>query len=136
MSGPPASYYLDGTPPVNAAPPAYSGAGFAAGQVEPPAVWVDPTAPTNTNPLIAMAMGTGMMEGQFSGPALYSMIVGVACLALPFFTPLYFRFLPVAGIITGVRAVLSGRLIGGLIGIGLNIVAGALSLVYMGVLHV
>jgi hypothetical protein len=135
MSGPPASYYLDGTPPVNAPPAAYSGAGFAAAQVEAPAVWVDPTAPTNTNPIIAMAMGTGMMSGQFSGPALWSMIVGVACLALPFFTPLYFRFLPFAGIITGIRAILSGRLIGGLIGIGLNVVAGALSLIYMGVIH-
>jgi hypothetical protein len=64
------------------------------------------------------------------------MIVGVACLALPFFTPLYFRFLPVAGIVTGIRAILSGRLIGGLIGIGLNVVAGVLSLVYMGVIRV
>jgi hypothetical protein len=131
MSGPPASYYLDGTPPV-APPPAYSGAGFAAAQVEAPAVWVDPTAPKNTNPLIAFAMGTG--SGQFSGPALFSIGVGVVGLVVWFFTPVYFKFLPIAGIIAGVRAVLSGRLIGGLIGIGLNLVAGFFSLVAMGVI--
>jgi hypothetical protein len=134
MSGPPASYYLDGTPPVNAAPPAYSGAGFAAAQVEPPAVWTDPTAPTNTNPLIAFAMGTGSMSGQFSGPALWSIVVGVLGVGLPFFTPFYFRFLPIAGIFSGVRAIMSGRLIGGLVGIGLNVVAGLFSLIAMGVI--
>ena len=138
MSGPPASYYLDESqavqPPLNAATPAYSGAGFAAAQVEPPAVWVDPTAPTNTNPIIAMAMGAGMMSGQFSGPALWSIIVGVLGVGLPFFTPFYFRFLPIAGIVTGVRAIMSGRLIGGLVGIGLNVFAGLFSLIAMGVI--
>ena len=138
MSGPPASYFLDETqavqPRVNAAPAAYSGPGFAAAPVEPPAVWVDPTAPTNTNPLIAMAMGTGMMSGQFSGPALWSIVVGVLGVGLPFFTPFYFRLLPIAGIFSGVRAIMSGRLIGGLVGIGLNVVAGLFSLIAMGVL--
>jgi len=136
--GPPASYYLDDTqaaqPPVNAAPATYSGAGFAAAQVEAPAAWMDPTAPRNTNPIIAMAMGTGMMSGQFSGPALWSIVVGVLGIGLPFFTPFYFRFLPIAGIFSGVRAILSGRLIGGLIGIGLNVIAGLFSLVAMGVI--
>lgn len=139
MSGPPASYYLDDSlsappTPVNAAMPAYNGPGFAAAQVEPPAVWVDPTTPTNTNPLIAMAMGTGMMSSQFSGPALWSIVVGVLGIGLPFFTPFYFRFLPIAGIFSGVRAIMSGRLIGGLVGIGLNVVAGLFSLIAMGVI--
>jgi hypothetical protein len=53
---------------------------------------------------------------------------------LPFFTPFYFRFLPIAGLISGVRAVTSGRLIGGAIGIGLNLVAGVISLTASGVL--
>lgn len=131
MSGPPPSYFLN--PPDSQAPPAYTGPGFAAPQTP---AWQDPAAPASTNPLIAFAMGGGAMSGQFSGPALWSIVVGGLGIALPFFTPFYFRFLPIAGIFTGVRAIMSGRLIGGLVGIGLNIAAGALSLIYMGVLHV
>lgn len=136
--GPPPSYYLN--PPDNPPAPAYTGPGFAAVQpgvrqdlVAPPA-WQDPTAPTNTNPLIAFAMGTGTMSGQFSGPAMWSIVVGILGIALPFFTPFYFRFLPIAGIFSGVRALMSGRMIGGTVGIGLNILAGIASLTAAGVL--
>jgi hypothetical protein len=129
MSGPPPSYYL--TPPESQPVPAYSGAGFA--QAQAPA-WEDPAAPKNTNPLIAFAMGTGSMSGEFSGPALWSLVVGILGIALPFFTPFYFRFLPIAGILSGVRALMSGRLIGGAIGIGLNVIAGIFSLIAMGVI--
>jgi hypothetical protein len=80
-------------------------------------------------------MGTGTMSGQFSGPALWSIVVGVLGIGLPFFTPFYFRFLPIAGIISGVRAIMSGRMIGGAVGIGLNVIAGVFSLIAMGVLH-
>lgn len=134
MSGPPPSYFLN---PPDSQPAAYSGPGFAAPQssMAPAApAWQDPTAPNSTNPLIAFAMGGGVMSGQFSGPALWSIVVGVLGIALPFFTPFYFRVLPIFGIISGVRAVLSGRLIGGLIGIGLNAVAGIFSLISMGVI--
>ena len=132
MSGPPPSYYL--TPPDNQQPPAYAGPGFAAAPPAQPPAWQDPTAPKNTNPLIAVAMGTGTMSGQFSGPALWSIVVGILGIGLPLFTSFYFRFLPIAGIYTGVRALMSGRLIGGAVGIGLNVLAGILSLIAMGVI--
>ena len=136
MSGPPPDYFL--TPP-NSQQPAYSGPGFAAPATPaapPTPAWQDPWAapPANTNRLIALTMGTGTMSGQFSGPALWSIVVGVLGIGLPFFTPFYFRFLPIAGIYSGVRAILSGRLIGGAVGIGLNVIAGIFSLVAMGVL--
>jgi len=151
MSGPPPSYYL--TPPDKQPAPAYSGPGFAAPQApgfaapqapawqDPSAqavAWQDPSArpaPASTNPLIAFAMGTGTMSGQFSGPAVWSIVVGLLGIGLPFFTPFYFRFLPVAGMYTGVRAIMSGRLIGGGIGLGLNAIAAIFSLFYMGVIH-
>jgi hypothetical protein len=79
-------------------------------------------------------MGTGTMSGQFDGPALWSIVVGVLGIGLPFFTPFYFRFLPIAGIFSGVRAILSGRLIGGLVGIGLNVIAALFSLIAIGVI--
>jgi len=79
-------------------------------------------------------MGGGAMSGQFSGPALWSIVVGVLGIGLPFFTPFYFRILPIAGVITGVRAIMSGRLIGGGIGIGLNVIAGIFSLIAMGII--
>ncbi len=129
MSGPPPDYYL--TPPANPQPPAYTGPGFA--QPQAPA-WQDPAAPKNTNPLVAFAMGGGAMPGQFSGPALWSIVVGVLGIGLPFFTPLYFRILPIAGAYTGVRAIMSGRLIGGGVGIGLNVVAGIMSLIASGLI--
>jgi hypothetical protein len=129
MAGPPPSYYL--TPPDNQSAPAYAGPGFAEQQ---PAVWRDPTAPKNTNPIIAFAMGTGTVADQFSGPAMWSIGVGILAIGLPFFTPFYFRFLPIAGLISGVRAVTSGRLIGGAVGIGLNLVAGVISLTASGIL--
>lgn len=122
MSGPPPDYYL--TPSSNSPTPANSG---------PPA-WQDPAAPKNTNPLIAFAMGSGTMSGQFSGPALWSIVVGILGIGLPFFTPFYFRILPIAGVYSGVRAIMSGRLIGGGIGIGLNIVAGIFSLIAAGLI--
>lgn len=134
MSGPPPDYYLT---PQGSQQPAYSGRGFAAPAAPAAPAWQDPwaTPPANTNPLIAFAMGSGTMSGQFSGPALWSIVVGVLGIGLPFFTPFYFRFLPIAGIYTGVRAILSGRLIGGAVGIGLNVLAGIFSLIAMGVLH-
>jgi hypothetical protein len=141
MSGPPPEYYL--TPQGSPQTPAYSGPGFAASA--PPAAPADPAAPAwqdpwaappaNTNPLIAAAMGTGSISYQFSGPALYALVVGVLGIGLPFFTPFYFRVLPLFGVYSGIRALMSGRVIGGSVGIGLNVVAGIISLLYMGFIH-
>lgn len=131
MSGPPPDYYL--TPPANPPAPAppNTAPGFAGAQAP---AWQDPAAPKSTNPLIAFAMGGGAMSGQFGGPALWSIAVGVLGIGLPFFTPFYFRILPIAGIYTGVRAIMSGRLIGGAVGIVLNVVAGIMSLIASGLI--
>jgi hypothetical protein len=80
-------------------------------------------------------MGTGSISYQFSGPALYALVVGVLGIGLPFFTPFYFRVLPLFGVYSGIRALMSGRVIGGSVGIGLNVVAGIFSLLYMGFIH-
>jgi hypothetical protein len=74
------------------------------------------------------AGGLGLMY-QFSGPALWSVLVGVAGIAVPFVFNRVFFFLPIIGIIYGVRAIMRARLIGGIVGIILNGIAGVITLI-------
>jgi hypothetical protein len=104
------------TPGQPAAPP-YSYQ-MPPGQVPPPIVPMAPVA----------AGGLGLMY-QFSGPALWSVLVGVAGIAVPFVFNRVFFFLPIIGIIYGVRAIMRARLIGGIVGIVLNAIAGVITLI-------
>ena len=81
------------------------------------------------------------MMSQFSGPAATSVLIGVLSVGVPIVTSFvsnsgtfYFYVLPIFGFISGVRAVSRGLVIGGIIGIVLNIVGGLTSLVASGVL--
>ena len=83
----------------------------------------------------AMAFGgASAIMYQFGGPAAYSVIVGVLGIALPFFTPYYFRILPLFGILSGIRAMMRGRVLGGAVGIGVNMLAGLASLYAAGII--
>jgi hypothetical protein len=74
------------------------------------------------------AGGLGLMY-QFTGPAMWSLLVGVAGIAVPFVFNRVFFFLPIIGIIYGVRAIMRARLIGGIVGIILNGIAGVITLI-------
>ena len=137
-------------PPVYGAPPPPPAPSvqLPPGYKLPPG-YQGPTAPDYTQPYQqqpwaqqsqslnpgAMAFGgASALMYQFGGPAAYSVIVGVLGIGLPFFTPYYFRVLPLFGILSGVRAMMRGRLLGGAVGIGVNVLAGIISLIDSGVI--
>lgn len=103
-------------PPAGYAPPPIVPPG-SPGQVPPPYL---PTA----------AAGAGLgLAYQFSGDALWSVGFGLASTILPFVLNYVFFFLPLLGIFYGVRAIMRGRMIGGIVGIVLNVIGGIITLI-------
>lgn len=72
---------------------------------------------------------------QFSGNAGWSIGFGLASMLAPLFAQFYFILLPIFGFTRGLLAVRSGRVVGGTIGIVLNIIGGILSLLASGIIH-
>jgi hypothetical protein len=72
--------------------------------------------------------------GQFGGAAAWSIGCGLVAIVVPLVSSFYFPILPIAGALNGWRAITRGRMLGGLVGIGLNIIAGILSLIASGLL--
>ena len=78
--------------------------------------------------------GPGVMS-QFTGMALWSVILGVLAVGVPILTALtngghivYFYVIPIFGLIRGIQAVTRGLVIGGIVGIVLNVIGGLISL--------
>jgi hypothetical protein len=116
---PPAAYTPQPSypPPVESHPPPPQYGTPPAGQVPPPIV---PMAPASSG-------GVNLMY-QFSGVAGWSVLLGVASIAVPFLFNRVFFFLPLIGLIAGVRAVMRARMIGGITGIVLNVVGGLITI--------
>ncbi len=73
---------------------------------------------------------------QFRGPAGASILIGVISIGVPLFTNFYFPILPIFGVISAIRAIMRGLLIGGVIGLVLNVLGGVMSLIASGlILH-
>ena len=66
---------------------------------------------------------------QFSGDALWSIGFGLASTIVPFVLGRVFFFLPLLGLFYGVRAIMRGRVIGGIVGIVLNAIGGIITLI-------
>jgi hypothetical protein len=81
-------------------------------------------------PILPTAIGVGgiSMMSQFSGDALWSIGVGLVSIVVPFVLNRIFFFLPLIGLYYGVRAIRRGRLIGGIVGIVLNVIGGIITL--------
>lgn len=90
--------------------------------------------PQPVNPGAVLFGSASALTYQFGGYAAYSIVVGVLGVALPFVAGYYFRVLPIFGIISGVRAMMRGRVLGGAVGIGVNVLAGIVSLISAGVI--
>jgi hypothetical protein len=93
-----------------------------------------PTGLPGTRPAVNIA-------SQFSGMALWSIILGLLSVGVPLATGIfsggsafYFYILPIFGFIRGVQAITRGQMIGGIVGIVLNILGGFMSLIAAGVL--
>ena len=71
---------------------------------------------------------------QFGGPAAWSIGLGVVGIVVPLFFSFYFPLLPIFGFISGIRAIMRGRLIGGIVGIVVNALAGLVALVASGLI--
>ncbi len=127
--GPPADYFM--TPPPSAAPqyaPQYPPAPPAPGFAMPPeqAQW---QAQPGYAP-VAVGAGVGFgLASQFSGAALSSCVVGLITIIVPFAFGWVFYVLPIAGILAGLRALQRGKLVGGAVGIGLNLIGGLVTII-------
>jgi len=139
-------------PPASVPPPVYGAPPAPAAQVKlprgyklPPG-YQGPTAPDYMAPYQqqalspcpqpinpgAVAFGSaGAILYQFGGPALGSVIAGAVTVGVPLMLNRYYIILPVVGLLSGLRAVTRGRLLGGLVGIGLNVLGGIFTLVGM-----
>jgi hypothetical protein len=106
-------------------PPSAPGYGMPPGA--PGYGYVPPTGYPTTRPAISVM-------SQFTGMAMWSIILGLLSVGVPVVTGLftsggivYFYILPIFGFIRGIQAVTRGQMIGGIIGIVLNIIGGLLS---------
>jgi hypothetical protein len=77
-------------------------------------------------PVAAAGAGVGFMS-QFSGDALWSIILGLVSIVVPLFANHVFYFLALIGLFYGIRAIQRGRLIGGIVGIVLCVIGGLIT---------
>lgn len=115
MAGPPADYFMtptaaDPSPPSPAPAWAQQGPGYV------PA------------PVSAGAYGFGILS-QFTGAAGVACLLGLLTIVIPFALNRVFYVTPIVGILTGVRAIQRGKLIGGAVGIGLNAVGALITVI-------
>jgi hypothetical protein len=124
-------------PPPMAPPPPYQGLppGY-----QPPSM--PPGSPGYMPPGIGPTMGAGLNLGAQIAGARSSIIVGVVGILVPIVTAFifggtvyYFYLLPIFGLIYGVRAITRGFVIGGIIGVVLNLIAGLVSLTAAGLIN-
>jgi len=78
-------------------------------------------------PTATVGAGIGLMS-QFSGDALWSIGLGLVSIVVPFFANRVFYFLPLIGIFYGIRAIMRGRLIGGIVGTALSVIGGIITI--------
>src|SRR5713226_2338184 len=106
-------------------PPGYQPApGYA-----PPPGNVPPSA--GYSPVIYGAAGGATLMSQFGGRAMWSIILGLVSVGVPIATGLttggsftFFYVLPIFGVIRGLQAMGRGQVIGGVVGIVLNVIGG------------
>src|SRR5690348_7094383 len=80
-------------------------------------------------PGVGAGWGVVGILAQFEPPALWAIIAGLITVIAPIFFGWVFFWLPIVAIITGVRAIMGGKVIGGVVGIVLGLVGGLLTLI-------
>jgi hypothetical protein len=121
-------------PPPSAPPPGQPGYGLPPG-------YQGPTAPDYPQPYQQQAyqqppaypgMSTGAgaagIMSQFSGRAAWSIGIGLVTIIAPFVIHFVFYLLAIVGLIYGIQAIRRGLLIGGIVGIALNVIGGLLTI--------
>lgn len=82
----------------------------------------------------AAPVGGASLMYQFGGAAAWSIGFGLVSIVVPFFANFYFPILPIIGALNGVRAIQRGRMIGGIVGIVVNILGGIVALFASGLI--
>jgi hypothetical protein len=80
------------------------------------------------NPTVAGMGGAAGLIAQFSGRAAWSCGIGLVTIVAPFLVHFVFYVLALVGLWYGIQAIRRGQLIGGIVGIALNIVGGLLTI--------
>ena len=74
-------------------------------------------------------VGTAGLLYQFTGSAGWACLVGVITIVVPFVFNRVFFFLPIIGLILGIQAIVRSRkMVGGIVGIVLNVIGGIITL--------
>ena len=87
-----------------------------------------PPQPYGVNPTVAGVGGVAGLMAQFRGRAAWSCGIGLVTILAPFFFHFVFYVLALIGLLYGVQAIRRGQLIGGIVGIALNVVGGLLTI--------
>ena len=123
-------------PPPPATPPPPPPPGYQ----PPPPMGYQPAPPGYMPPaqgmppgMVAAGGGMAIMQ-QFGGPAAASIILGLIGIVVPIVANFYFPLLPIFGFISAVRAIQRGRLIGGIVGMVINALAGLVALLASGLI--
>ena len=128
MSEVPAAYPPP-PPPPNLPPPPYQGPAFAAPSYPPLQPHAGYQAPWQAAAAASAGIGgAGTLLYQFGGAAGWSVGLGLVSIASPFVTGFYFPVMPVVGGINAMRAIRRGRVLGGAVGLGLNLLGGLVSI--------
>ena len=128
MSDNPTAYPQPPSPNLPPPPPGYPA---------PQSPFQAPAAPAayqNQPPPPYAAMGVAGAAGlmsQFTGRAAWSIGVGLVTIIAPFVVHWVFYVLALVGLLYGVQAIRRGQLIGGIIGIVLNVIGGLLTVVIL-----
>jgi len=131
MSDNPTAYPPPPSPNLPPPPPGYPA---------PPSTFQAPPAPDYAQPYqnqppppyaaMGLAGAAGLMS-QFTGRAAWSIGVGLVTIIAPFVVHWVFYVLALVGLLYGVQAIRRGQLIGGIIGIVLNVIGGLLTVVIL-----
>src|SRR2546423_2556038 len=96
----------------------------------PPGTYQPPGTPPPVLPTRMAAGGTAGLISQFTGSAGWACLVGVVCIVVPFVFNRVFFFLPIIGLILALQAIFrSKQMIGGIVGIVLNVIGGIVTLI-------
>lgn len=90
-------------------------------------------APPPYMPVAAVGAGATLMS-QFGGAAAWSIGLGLVSIVVPLVSTFYFPIMPLIGAVNGVRAIQRGRVIGGIVGLALNAIAGIIALIASGLI--
>ncbi|HUE66809.1 MAG TPA: hypothetical protein VMP38_01410 [Candidatus Acidoferrum sp.] len=128
-------------PPGSIPPPVYSQLSSPVPTYQPPPVagppvgypqgWQQQMWQQQAPPQPGVAAGWGLVGilAQFEPPALWAIIAGLITVIAPIFFGWVFFWLPIVAVITGVRAIMAGKVIGGVAGIVLGAIGGILTLI-------